>query len=209
MKKTIFVKRLTLGVMFVFAAATASFAGEGEKVKSDICISPYLNTDYSVISLSNQSKKTATLRIVDAEGAVVYKEWVKKEGLAQKVLDFSNLEDGEYTAILKVKGEDDLTEMFSVVNHKLILENPKAVTKEELKAFFNLVENTLFVSHITFGNSSFGISILDAVGQEVFEKDFANKLVYSGKFDVSALPNGQYTVNINSGSNKYSYDFNK
>ncbi|WP_066632894.1 hypothetical protein [Labilibacter marinus] len=208
MKTTNFVKRLALGVMFVFVLGSVAFAGEGEKGKSDMQIAPYLNTDYSVISLSNKTDKTAVFKIVDDNGEVYYKEWVKKDGLSQKVLDFAHAEDGTYRAILKVNGSDDLTETFIIKNHKLV--TPKQeVSEEELRAFFNLVENTLYVSHITFGSNSFGISIADSNREDVFVKSVEGNSTYSGKFDISALPIGQYTVSINSGDSKYSYEFQK
>ena len=206
MKTTNKMRRWVLGAMLIFVA-TATFAGEGNK--PSLSILPYLDTDYSVVSLSNNADKAAAFCIKDAEGVTVYKEWVNKEGFAQKILDFSNLEDGEYTAELKVKGAEAITETFSVADHKLVSEKTEVMSQEELSAFFNIIDNMLYVSHISFGSNSFGISISDAVGEEVFEKGFEGNSTYSGKFDISALPNGEYKVSINSGNKEFSYAFKK
>ncbi|MGQ1786879.1 MULTISPECIES: hypothetical protein [unclassified Saccharicrinis] len=208
MKTTKMMKRWVLGVMLVFVT-TATFAGEGGKAAGNVSILPYLDTDYSIVSLSNQADKAAIFSIKDAEGETVYKEWVNKAGFAQKILDFSNLEDGKYTAILKARGSEEISETFSIENHKLVSQKEEIVSEEELRAFFNLVDNTLFVSHISFGSNTFGISISDALGDEVFEKGFDGNSTYSGKFDISALPNGEYKVSINSGNKEYSYAFRK
>lgn len=203
------VKGWVLGVILAFVT-TGAYAGEGGKAAGNVSIHPYLNTDYSVISVSNLADKAASFSIKDAEGVRVYKEWVSKEGFAQKILDFSNLEDGEYKAILSVKGADEIVETFKIADHKLVYDKVEQVmSKEELKAFFNVVENTLFVSHISFGSSSFGISISDEIGDEIFEKGFEGNSTYSGKFDISALPNGEYKVSINSSNKEYTYAFRK
>ncbi|WP_075591468.1 hypothetical protein [Labilibacter marinus] len=203
------VKGWVLGVILAFVT-TGAYAGEGGKAAGNVSIHPYLNTDYSVISVSNLADKAASFSIKDAEGVRVYKEWVSKEGFAQKILDFSNLEDGEYKAILSVKGADEIVETFKIADHKLVYDKVEQVmSKEELKAFFNVVENTLFVSHISFGSSSFGISISDEIGDEIFEKGFEGNSTYSGKFDISTLPNGEYKVSINSSNKEYTYAFRK
>lgn len=203
------VRGWVLGVILAFAATT-SYAGEGGKAIGNVSIHPYLNTDYSIISVSNLADKAASFSIKDAEGVSVYKEWVNKAGFEQKILDFSNLEDGDYTAVLRVKGAEEIIESFKVVDHKLVSDKvEQVISEEELRAFFNIVENTLFVSHISFGSSSFGISISDDIGEEIFEKGFEGNSTYSGKFDISALPNGDYKVSINSGNKEYTYAFRK
>ncbi|GAF05355.1 T9SS type A sorting domain-containing protein [Saccharicrinis fermentans] len=208
MKTTKMMRRLVLGAMLIFTA-TATFAGDGGKTTGNVSILPYLDTDYSIVSLSNQADKAAIFSINDAQGETVYKEWVNKEGFAQKILDFSNLEDGEYTAVLKARGAEKISKTFSVADHKLVSERTQVVTEQELRAFFNLVDNMLYVSHISFGSNTFGISISDAIGDEIFEKGFDGNSTFSGKFDISALPTGEYKVSINSGNKEYSYAFSK
>ena len=208
MKTTKMMRRLVLGAMLIFVT-TATFAGDGGKTTGNVSILPYLDTDYSIVSLSNQADKAAIFSIKDAQGEVVYKEWINKEGFAQKILDFSNLEDGEYTAALKARGAEQISETFSIEDHKLVSERAKVVSEQELRAFFNLVDNMLYVSHISFGSNTFGISISDAIGDEIFEKGFDGNSTYSGKFDISALPTGEYKVSINSGNKEYSYAFSK
>ncbi len=208
MKTIKMMKRLVFGMMLFFVA-TATFAGEGGKTAANVSVLPYLDTDYSIVSLSNPVNKVALFSIKDAEGFTVYKEWINKSGFAQKILDFSNLEDGEYSAVLKTKGVDEVSQKFEIVDHKLVASTKEVLTEEQLKAFFHLVDNMLYVSHISFGSNFFGISISDAIGEEIFEKGFVGNSTYSGKFDISELPNGEYVISINSGNKEYSYAFRK
>ena len=117
MKKVNTMKRWALGAMLIMIAAT-TFAGERNKGLGNLAIFPYLNTDYSVVSFSNLVNKNAKFYIKNAKGDVIYKDWVNKEGFYQKVLDFSNLENGEYTALLTTKGASDITKTFLVEDQK-------------------------------------------------------------------------------------------
>ncbi len=198
-----FIKGIALGVMF----ALGSVAVAQEVAPAKVTVNPYLNTDYSVLSVANPTEKTAKFVITDGSGAVVHKEWLSNKAFSQKILDFSGLNDGRYTAKISVKGEEIASQKFAVANHQV--SDERIMSKEELKAFFRLNDNILYVSHIAFGANTFGISIEDAIGDQVFEKGFDGNSTYSGKFDISALPDGSYSVKINSGSKEYSYAFTK
>ncbi len=202
MKRKLF-KGFALGVMF----ALGSVAVAQEVTPAEVAINPYLNTEYSILSVANPSEKAAKLEITDENGELVHKEWLSSKAFSQQILDFSELKDGRYTAKVSVKGEEIASSKFALADHQI--SDEKIMSKEELKAFFRLNDNILYVSHIAFGANSFGISIEDAIGDEVFEKGFDGNSTYSGKFDISALPNGNYSVKINSGSKEYSYAFTK
>ena len=208
MKTTTLIKRLTLGIMLTFFTS-ASYAGEGDKPTGNVAIHPYLDTEYSIISVSNLTDKNAVFSILDDEGNTVFKEWVNKAGVEQKILDFSNINDGIYTATLKAKGQKEVSKTFIVENHKLAGTKKPMPTHNSLDAFFYLKNDILTISHLTFDETPFDIAIYNSYGIEVFEKDFPGVSPFSGKFDISTLPIGDYTVSIHSGNNKYSYAFAK
>lgn len=209
MKTNKLIKRLGLGVMLVFISA-AAFAGEGDKPTGKVSIHPYLDTEFSIVSVSNVTDKNAVFSIKDENGLTVYKEWVNKAGIEQKILDFSRIDDGVYTAVLKAKGLKDVSKTFVILNHQLSSETEETkLSNNQLKSFFHLNDNTLTVSHISFGSKSFDVSISDAIGENLYAESFSGNSTFSHKYDVSSLPSGDYTVSINSGNKEYSYAFRK
>ncbi len=199
-------KSLAFGVMF--ALTTTAFAGEGDAPAAKVSILPYLHTDYSVLSVSNLSENSGLFMIEDKDGSVLYKEWVSKSGITQKVLDFSLLKDGNYEMVLKIKGEEKVRNSFTVKDKKIVSEYAVA-HKSVDKAMVNLVDNMLYVSHLSFGSNAFAMSISKEGEGEVYSNTIKTKDAYSGKFDVSELPSGAYVVNINSGDKNFEYEFQK
>lgn len=197
-------KGIALGVMLAFGFGVSA---QEEKQEAAVRIFKYLDTEYSVASISNPTKKSARLVIIDQDGNEVMKELVSNDSYSQEILDLSNLNDGKYTAVLNSKHMEPIEESFNLVNKEV--SDATIMSEEELRAFFRLNDNILYVSHIAFGANTFGISIEDAIGDEVFEKGYEGNDTFSGKFDISALPNGDYSVKIKSGEEQYSYVFSK
>jgi aminopeptidase-like protein len=202
-------KGLALGVMFALTTTAFAGEGEGEKTNSTVSILPYLNTDYSIVSLNNTSAKNTLFTIEDASGEVFYKEWIDKSGFSQKVLDFSYLSDGKYDIVLRTKGSESIKESFTVKNHKVVSDLKKDVAVTQRKSFVNIIDNMLYVSHLSSAGNSFGVSILDADADEVYSETFEGYTTFSKKFDVSALPSGSYEVSINAEKKEFSYAFTK
>ncbi len=205
MKTSKLFKGLTLGVMF--ALGLSAYAGEGEGTGSSVAIYPYLDTDFSVLSLNNQSETNAILTIEGTDGEVYHKESLNKAGFTQKVLDFSYLSDGEYSVVLKSKGKEYFSKAFAVKNHKIVTESKKEKSTANT-AFANLVDNTLIVSYLPFGSKSVDVSISSS-SEEIFTQTFKAEKTFSKKFDISALPKGEYHVTINSVDKNYTYAFSK
>ncbi len=206
-KKTI--KSIALGVMLSLSTSVLTFAGEGDKPATNLSIVPYLSTDYSIISYNNADNNNAALLIKDESGKTLLKEKITKSGFAQKVLDFKNIEDGAYKASLLIEGKEVNSTTFSIKNHKLETEKSIKTNEKVAKSFANVVKNTLYVSHLAFESSTFAVSIADNSGEKVYESDKIKDSIYSQKFDLSSLPKGKYTLNINSANSNYSYDFIK
>ncbi|WP_068474125.1 DUF3244 domain-containing protein [Saccharicrinis aurantiacus] len=199
MKKGL-LRGIALGVMLTLVLSVSA-------QESIVKVNKYLNSDYSVVSVANPTQKSARLVIKDSEGEVVMKKSITRAAFSQEIIDLSNLNDGKYTAVLSNKNEELVEEQFALINNEV--SDATIMSAEELKAFFRLNDNILYVSHIAFGANNFGISIEDAIGDQIFKKGFEGNSTYSGKFDISALPNGEYSVKIKSGKKHYSYVFKK
>ncbi len=207
MKTSKLFKGLTLGVMFALGVSAYAGEGEGEGAASSVAIYPYLNTDFSVLSLNNKSEANAILTIEGTDGEVYHRELISKSGFTQKVLDFSYLSDGEYSVVLKSKGKEYFSKAFAVRNHKIVTDSKKEESSAN-KAFANVVDNTLIVSYLPFGEKSVDVSISSS-SEEIFTQTFKTEKTFSKKFDISALPKGDYHVTINSEDKNYTYAFSK
>ncbi len=203
------IKGLALGVMFALTTSVSIFAGEGDSPSAKLSIVPYLSTDYSIVSYNNIGNNSATLTIKDELGNVVFSDKYYGPGFTQKVLDFSNIEDGTYNAELNIKGKSTLSKSFEIENHKLTSGMKNEASTYKPQSFANIVNNTLYVSHLSLGGNSFAVSISDKSGTTVYENEEIEKPIYSQKFDVTSLPKGEYTLSINSVNGDFSYDFQK
>ncbi len=208
MKTSKLFKGLALGVMFTLGVSAYAGEGDGKASASTVSIYPYLNTDFSVLSLNNQSESNAILTIEGKDGEVFHRELISKAGFTQKVLDFSYLSDGEYSVVLKSKGKEYFSKDFAVKNHKIASDVKKDVASNANTTFANVVDNTLIVSYIPFGVKSVDVTISSS-SEEIFTETFKAERTFSKKFDISALPKGDYHVTINSEDKNYTYAFRK
>jgi len=66
----------------------------------NVKINPYLNTDYSIVSVFNTSESNLKLKVYDENGYVFYSETITAETNTQKLFDLSYLADGNYSLVL-------------------------------------------------------------------------------------------------------------
>ncbi|MBI9060102.1 MAG: hypothetical protein JEZ01_20210 [Labilibaculum sp.] len=191
-------KRIVLGVV-LFLGANSAFA------TGNIRINSYLDTDYSIVSIINPSEANLKMKIYDEAGNLYYSRKVDAATTAQKLFDFSYLEDGSYKIILTGK-EESLEKSFEVANNKLVTEATEEIAE---KTLFRTDDKALFVTYLSFQNNDFDILISDASGNEVFEGTYSAEPTFSKKFNVEALPKGDYKVRLVSDKKEYNYAFRK
>jgi hypothetical protein len=191
-------KGLVLGVI-LFLGANSAFA------TGNIRINNYLDTDYSIVSIINPTESFLKMKIYDEAGNLYYSNKISAETTDQKLLDFSYLEDGTYKIVLTGKGEK-LEKKFEVANNKLVAELAENIGE---KTLFRAEDNNLFVSYLSFKNTNFNISINDEFGNEVFNGSYVSEPTFSKKFNVEALPKGDYKVRLVTGKKEYNYAFRK
>lgn len=191
-------KGLVLGVILFLGASSAFATG-------NIRINPYLDTDLSIVSIINPTESFLKMKIYDEAGNLYYSNKISSETTNQKLFDFSYLEDGTYKIVLTGK-KDKLEKEFEVVNNKLAVELAEQMAE---KTLFRAEDNSLFVTYLSFKNTNFKISINDEFGNEVFTSSYASEPTFSKKFNVEALPKGDYKVRLVSDKKEYNYAFRK
>ncbi len=191
-------KGLVLGAILFLGASSAFATG-------NIRINSYLDTDLSIVSIINPSESFLKMKIYDEAGNLYYSNKISGETTAQKLFDFSYLEDGTYKIVLTGNG-DKLEKTFQVANNKLVSES---VAKFAEKTLFRAENNSLFVTYLSFKNTIFDISINDDLGNEIFKGSYASEPTFSKKFNVEALPKGDYKVRLVSDKKEFNYAFRK
>lgn len=196
--KNLKLRGLVLGVI-LFLGANSAFA------TGNIRINPYLDTEFSIVSIINPSESYVKMKIYDETGNLYYSQKVSSETTDQKLFDFSYLEDGTYKIVLTGK-EGNIEKAFEVKDNKLVSEQTVELAE---KTLFRADKNALFVSYLSFENKSFRLSITDADGAEVFTNSYESEPSFSKKFNVEALPKGEYKVRLVSDKKEYNYAFRK
>ncbi len=200
-KVNVFRRILPIAVLVLLSSGT--FA------KGKIFINSYLKTDYAVITARYDAAENYRIKIFDTEGEELYSS-SRINGAAsfQKLFDLTSLEDGEYTIELTGKNEK-ASEKFTIKNHELVKLDSDKEESEVLKAFFRVANDRLYVSHMNFDKAALRISIDDKFGTEIYNSSLPSESTYSGMFDLTNLPAGEYQVSLVSGNKEYSYEFNK
>jgi len=196
--KNVNLKGIVLGAL-LFLGASSAFA------TVNIKINPYLDTDLSIVSIINPSESALKMKIYDREGNLYYSKKVNSATTDQKLFDFSYLEDGIYKIVLS-GAEENVEKEFIIEGNKLKVTDTKEVAE---KTLFRSQDNNLFVSYLSFENNTFNLSITDELGNEVFEESYTSAPTFSKKFNVTALPEGEYKVRLVSNNKEYNYAFRK
>ncbi|WP_430813879.1 DUF3244 domain-containing protein [Carboxylicivirga sp. RSCT41] len=200
-KVNVFRRMLPIALLALLPAVT--FA------KGKIFINSYLKTDYAVITARYDAAENYRVRIFDTDGDVLYaSSRINGASSFQKLFDLTSLEDGEYTIELTSKSETS-SEKFTIKNNELVKIDSADEKSEMLRAFFRVAEDKLFVSHMNFDNAALSISIDDKFGTEIYNSNLPSESTYSGMFDLTNLPSGEYKVSLVSGGKEYNYEFDK
>lgn len=197
----------------VLAIAAIAFLSANAFGKGKLVISKYLNTDYAVVSALGEPSSSFKVKVYNDEGMELYSSpYVSDANSYQKLFDLRSFSDGRYKVVFESR-DAKVAEEFYVSNSELVLPKAKMVENKDenskVMPFVRKDGNNLYVSHINFNKSSFYMSIDDIQGNEIYTSSLPRKTSYSGIFDISKLPSGNYSVLLTSGKEKYYYEFNK
>lgn len=196
---------LKKGVLAIAAIAFLSASAFG---KGKVVISKYLNTDYAVVSALGEANSSFKVKVYDSEGTELYSSpYINDASSYQKLFDLKSFSDGKYSVAFESR-DAKVSETFYVVGSDLVLPQEQ-MADAKVKPFVRQDGNNLYVSHINFDKSMFHMSIDDVAGNEIYNSSLPRETSYSGKFDISKLPAGSYSVLLTSGKQKYYYEITK
>ncbi len=191
--------KLMVVVVLIAVLAVKAFAGTNPKIS----LVPYA-PERAVISVENFSNTPYEMYIEDASGNVVYyKERAKTGDFYSRLFDFKNLRDGDYKVVVKNNlGEYNLP--FHVENRKVVA----AKTNNDLSPYFEVKNGVLKLSMLNHTNDNVELKFKNGNGV-FYTKSLGNDFSITAGFNIDRLENGDYEVEVKSGKNVFSYNFEK
>ncbi len=199
-------KSLFKGLLLV---AVLVLGGATSYAKGKIMVTPYLKTSYTIISAEPALEGLYSLSIISANGQLVYSSnKVENGAYFSRVFDFSKLEDGEYKVRLRSKSNNVTEEKFLIKDGILVT---KETTQEVSPADVRIwkASDILYISHLNKNLNKMIVRLEDNNGSVVYDNSIPAMLTYSGKFNVSSLPKGNYSLSFVTGNKVFTYDFTK
>nr|WP_319998066.1 hypothetical protein [uncultured Draconibacterium sp.] len=185
----------------VLALAIVVVATAVEKPKMDIVP---LSEDRAVVSILNGAEALFELSVRSEDGELVYYKQAASPSLTyQKIFDFKNIEDGDYTLDLRVN-DTRLTKDFSVSSKGIAV----GESKMRVDPYFGFSDNVLKLTYLNFDQEKLSLNIYDENGL-VYASKLGQDFNIAKGFDLTALAAGKYEVVLASMSNDFSFSLEK
>ncbi len=186
-----------LFAIFATVMTTAAYAnGEIRVVKS-------AGDDKSKLHVSVPESYDMLVTISDMQGAIVFSEYVAENSVPGKLYNLQNLEDGMYS-ITTEAAHQTVKKQFLIENNEI-----KALDKSrDYAPYFRFENDKLKVNYLNKTLADVAV-ILEDDYRVYFEDEKKNRLNYGKIINTKDLPNGFYTLTLESGGNSFKYFFEK
>ena len=185
----------------VMAIAIVAVASAVEKPKMNVVP---LTPDRAVISIQNDNAALFELSIVAENGDLVYyKESTKPLNSYQKIFDFTQLENGNYTLKLKIN-DTSLSKDFQVASKGIYV----GESKLRFDPYFAFQDNVLKLSYLNFDGENFSLDIYDKDGL-IYKSKLGKDFNMVSGYDLSALTEGKYDVVMSSLNKEFTFSLEK
>ncbi|WP_163324940.1 hypothetical protein [Draconibacterium mangrovi] len=185
----------------VLAVAIVAVATAVEKPK--MSVTP-LSADKAVVTIMNENASLFELSIQSEDGELVYyKQTTKPLTSYQKIYDFKNLENGNYTMDLRVNDTRLIRDIQVASNGIFVGES-----KLRIDPYFAFADGILKLSYLNFDEERLSINIYDENGL-VYKSDLGKEFNVASGYDLSALRNGKYEVVLSSYNNEFTFSLEK
>ncbi len=185
----------------VMALAIVAVATAVEKPKMDVVP---LSGDRAVVSILNGTEALFELSIYAEDGEMVYyKQAANPSNTYQKIFDFKNIQDGDYTMDLRVN-DTRLIKDIKVSSNGIVV----GESKMRIDPYFAFANDVLKLTYLNFDQETVSLNIYDNSGL-VYESRLGKDFNIATGFDLSALTAGKYDVVLSSTSNEFSFSLEK
>lgn len=185
----------------VVAVAAVAVATAVEKPKMNVVP---LTSDRAVVSIHNDNAAIFELSIEAEDGEIVYyKQSAKPLNTYQKIYDFKELKDGNYTLSLKVN-DTRVSKEFEIASSGIRV----GESKTSFDPYFAYAEDVLKFSFLNFEGEKYTLNIYDKNGL-VYKSKLGNEFNMVNGYDLSALATGSYDVVLSSMNNEFTYSLVK
>ncbi|QIA06831.1 hypothetical protein [Draconibacterium halophilum] len=185
----------------VLAVAIVAIATAVEKPKMNLVP---LSADRAVITIQNENASLFELSIHAENGELVYyKQTTKPLNSYQKIYDFANLENGNYTMDVRVNDTRILKD-FEVASKGIFV----GESKLRIDPYFAFAGDVLKLTYLNFDQESLSLNIYDENGL-VYESKLGKDFNVAAGYDLSSLREGEYEVVLSSLNNDFSFSLVK
>lgn len=191
-------KRSLITLMVV---AIATIASAAEKPKTSV---QPLNSNQIHVSILNNKVSNFEIIIRAQNGEIVYyKQTEEPVSSYQKIFDFKNLKNGDYSMRFKIDGTN-LDREFTVTSRKIYI----GESELSFDPYFVFDGKELKFSYLNLKQKKYNMEIFnnnEVVYQTSIGDDFA---IHSG-YDIGKLKPGHYTLMLSSFDEEFTYHFEK
>ena len=185
----------------VLAVAIVAVATAVEKPKMNVVP---VSADRAVVSIMNENAELFELSIHAEDGELVYyKQTTKPLNTYQKMFDFKNLENGNYTMNLRIN-DTRLSKDFSVAARGITV----GESKLRFDPYFAFADGVLKLSYLNFDKEQLNLNIYDEKGL-VYKTTLGKEFNIASGYDLSGLEEGKYEVILSSLNNDFSFSLVK
>ncbi|MDX8338189.1 hypothetical protein SLH46_03270 [Draconibacterium sp. IB214405] len=185
----------------VLAVAIVAVATAVEKPKMNVVP---VSADRAVVSILNEDAELFQLSIHSEDGELVYyKQTTKPLTSYQKIFDFKNLENGNYTMDLRIN-DTRLLKDISVASKGISV----GESKLRIDPYFAFADGVLKLSYLNFDQEQLSLNIYDENGL-VYKSSLGKDFNIASGYDLSGLKEGKYEVTLSSMNNDFSYSLVK
>lgn len=163
--------------------------------KTTVSLSTEAGKQSLLLHLENTGSEKMYVTIADHEGNVLKTEAVESAPSFTKRYDFSLLPEGEYTFSVS-KTLMEKVQPFTVTGKEVLVDESKAIDK-----FSPMIQSKgdhLNVNLLMADAGVVKVIISNETGDQVFAEKVSSEKVFNRRYNLAALPAGDYTVEIKS-----------